>query len=164
MTTYNDKPILSDVGFYTSINTGPGSKIKAPINAKDVDRVLLEFTLTGLEHETPPGESIKFAPFYINIAIINVRGGKEAITYKIFSQYVNTYNSQTGDKTYSLLVDLIDEEMKKSPDFWFNLSYAYLMCTIFYSDRKIVNEKDMLFYMNNSHYVLYNSKLPIVGE
>ena len=165
MSSFNFSPILTNVGFYTDINTVPKNQITQLINVRDLKRILIYFTMIGAKYTASPidwNQNKKF-DFYINVALINYRGGKEPVIYNNYSHHVSEETVFPNEEMFGLLIDLVDEKMINDPNFNFDLTSTYLQCVIFHSEREITNQNELQAYLFEPYYVLYSSKLPIIG-
>ncbi|WP_314211905.1 hypothetical protein [uncultured Abiotrophia sp.] len=163
MTTSDIKPVLTEIGFYTDINTTPKNQITTPVHIKKLKRLLLKLSLTGLEHTLPGDEKPELKPFYLNICIFFQEGGKGGVVYSNYSVPITGYNTQDEKKSFDLLVDLFEDEQFKSAQLKEDLTYVFFNCSIFYSESELTTIEEVMAYQNTPYYLLYNSKLPLIG-
>lgn len=163
MTTLDTKPILTKIGFYDHVNTTPDHQITSPVPIDKIDKLILELSLTGLEHSAPGYDEPKFIPFYLNILLFYREGGKGGMVYSNYSVPVESYNTQTGEKRFDLLVDLFGDEKLQAAQFKQDLSYTFFNCSIFFSEKELDTAEQIMKHHNNPYYTLYSSKLPLIG-
>jgi hypothetical protein len=160
MTTLDIKPILTKIGFYDNVNTTPDHQIASPVPIDKINKLILELSLTGLEHSAPGYDEPKFIPFYLNILLFYREGGKGGLVYSNYSVPVKSYNAE---KRFDLLVDLFGDEKLQAAQFKQDLSYTFFNCSIFFSEQELDTEEQIMKHYNNSYYTLYSSKLPLIG-
>lgn len=163
MTTLDTKPILTKIGFYDHVNTIPDHQITSLVPIDKIDKLILELSLTGLEHSAPGYDEPKFIPFYLNILLFYREGGKGGMVYSNYSVPVESYNTQTGEKRFDLLVDLFGDEKLQAAQFKQDLSYTFFNCSIFFSEQELDTAEQIMKHHNNPYYTLYSSKLPLIG-
>ena len=163
MSSFDGKPILTKLGFFTKTDTIPKYQITTPVPINDVSKFVLELSLTGLEHMVPGMEKPYFNEFYLNIAIFYQQGGKGGYMFNNYSYKVTGYNGPNGEKRFDLLVDLFGDDLVQAARLHQDLTYTFFSCSIFYSERKLNNEEEIMSYRRNPLYSLYNSKLPLIG-
>lgn len=161
MTTSDIKPVLTEIGFYSGINTTPKTQITKPVHIQKIEKLILKLSLTGLKHTLPGDEEPEFKQFYLNIFIFFQEGGKEGVAYSNYSIPITDYNTQ--DERFDLLVNLLEDEQFRTAQLKEDLTFVFFNCTIFYSERELTTEEDVMLYKNNPYYSLYNSKLPLIG-
>ena len=160
MTTLDTKPILTKIGFYDNVNTIPDHQITRPVPIDKINKLILELSLTGLEHSAPGYDEPKFIPFYLNILLFYREGGKGGLVYSNYSVPVKSYNAE---ERFDLLVDLFGDEKLRAAQFKQDLSYTFFNCSIFFSEQELDTEEQIMKHHNNPYYTLYSSKLPLIG-
>lgn len=160
MTTLDTKPILTKIGFYDNVNTIPDHQITRPVPIDKINKLILELSLTGLEHSAPGYDEPKFIPFYLNILLFYREGGKGGMVYSNYSVPVKSYNVE---ERFDLLVDLFGDEKLRAAQFKQDLSYTFFNCSIFFSEQELDTEEQIMKHHNNPYYTLYSSKLPLIG-
>ncbi|MGX7077494.1 hypothetical protein [Globicatella sanguinis] len=164
MSSFNFSPVLSKIGFYNHINTIPDNEVTNVVDIDSLDKLLVYFKLSGLNYMYPPKEYSGVSgeiDFYINIAIINQRGGRTSY-YHNTSKRINKESIMITDNSVELLSTVFDKNDEKY-NFSLNMVDTFLMCIIFFSEQEVKNDEELITYLKSPYHVLFSSKIPVVG-
>ncbi|MHA3226062.1 hypothetical protein ACV7JQ_08990 [Globicatella sulfidifaciens] len=163
MSTFNFSPIISKVSFFPNVHCNPEEEITGVVNIDEIDKMLLYFTLTGLSYTFPPVEYFgeREVDFYINVATINQRGGRTSY-FSNSSLRINKEEIHIENDSVNILTTVFSK-FEPEGSFHYDLLHTFITCVIFFSDHKIENKDEIYKYITEPYYVLYSTKIPLIG-